>query len=151
MISETGYLRIVKAGAWYDVISTGLLTTPWTFSFMLSTLAQIHAALGLPGAIPTYQPLFGVFGNLLGSVVLVWALLRIRSPEVRFGRYDAACRWLYTVWMTFALLSGFSPILSLYIIPEIALGVGQTLPLRSSETTPSAAPQIATGAQAASA
>ena len=99
MISEQGYLRIVKAGAWYDVISTGLVTTPWTLSFMLATLTQINAALGLPGTIPAYEPTFGIFGNLLGSIVLVWAILRLRSPEVRFGRYDAACRALYTVWM----------------------------------------------------
>lgn len=137
MISEQGFLRIVKAGAWYDVISTGLLATPWSFSFMLATLAQINAALGLHGDIPTYQPAFGIFGNLLGSIVLVWAILRLRSPEVRFGRYDATCRALYTIWMIYALIHGFSIILLGYIIPEIILGVLQILPVR--ETKPATA------------
>lgn len=139
MVSEDGFLRIVKAAAWYDVLSTGLLTTPWTFSFMLGMLAQINAALGLPGAIPVYQPIFGIFGNLLGSIVMVWAILRLRSPEVRFGRYDAACRALYTIWMTYALLEGFSVILLGYIIPEIVFGVAQMLPVREAKTAPAAA------------
>lgn len=133
MVSEQNFLRIVKAGAWYDVISTGLVATPWTFHFMLSVLAQINTALGLPGAIPVYEPTFGIFGNLLGSIVMVWAILRLRSPEVRFGRYDAACRALYTVWMVYALAQGFSPILLGYIIPEIILGVAQVLPVRETE------------------
>ena len=138
MISELGFLRVVKAGAWYDVISTGLLATPWTFNFMLTTLAQINAALGLGGAIPVYQPIFGIFGNLLGSIVLVWAILRLRSPEVRFGRYDAACRALYTIWMVYALTQGFSIILLGYIIPEIILGVAQILPVRETQGAPAA-------------
>lgn len=138
MISEQNFLRIVKAGAWYDVISTGLLATPWTFNFMLTTLAQINAALGLTGAIPAYQPIFAIFGNLLGSIVLVWAILRLRSPEVRFGRYDAACRALYTIWMVYALTQGFSIILLGYIIPEIILGVAQILPVRETQGAPAA-------------
>lgn len=136
MISELGFLRIVKAGAWYDLISTGLLATPWTLDFMLTELAQINAAFGLSGSIPVYEPTFGIFGNLLGSIVLVWAALRLRSPEVRFGRYDAVCRALYTVWMVYALARGFSSILLGYIVAEIILGVGQSLPVRSARAGP---------------
>ena len=130
MVSQLGFQRIVRAGAWYDVISTAPLATPWTFSLTLSALAQLHAALGLPGAIPVYQPGLSLFGNLLGSLALVWAVLRLRSPEVRFGRHDAVCRALYTVWMIYALMHGFSPLLLAYLIPEIVLGVGQALPVR---------------------
>ncbi|QLP97211.1 MAG: hypothetical protein HZY79_07165 [Rhodoblastus sp.] len=105
---------------------------------MLNVLGQINAALGSPGAIPVYEPTFGIFGNLLGSIVMVWAILRLRSPEVRFGRYDAACRALYTVWMGYALAQGFSPILIGYILPEIVLCAAQALPVREEAPAQSA-------------
>lgn len=130
MISEKSYLRVVRIAAWYDIISTGPLMTPWSFSFLVGVMHAVNDALGLGGQLPVYQPTLGIFGNLLGSVVLVWALMRISAPEIRFGRYDAACRGLYSVWMIYALTQGVSPLLLAYLVPELILGVAQVLPIR---------------------
>jgi hypothetical protein len=132
-LSPAGYRRAVQAGAWYDLLTVAPLVSPWSFALLLSVMSAIHEALGLPGALPAYDPTVSVFANLLGSLALMWAILRLRSPEARFGRYDAACRVLYSAWMLHALLNGFSPVLLVYLVCEIALGVLQAAPVRDAQ------------------
>jgi hypothetical protein len=133
MVSAKTYGRFVRAGAVYDIVSTTPLLAPWTQKLLLDLMAALNASLGLAGRVPAYDPLLAVFGNLLASIVLMWAILRLRSPEIRFGRYDAVCRVLYAIWMGVALLGGFSSLLYLYLIPEIALGLAQALPVRNED------------------
>jgi hypothetical protein len=71
-----------------------------------------------------------LFACLLGSVVLVWALLRISDPQQRFGRFDGVARLLFSTWMAWALALTGSPLLWLFIVPEVAFGVAQWLPVR---------------------
>jgi len=127
---ESTYRKIVAASGWYDLVVTAPLATPWTLSWFLATLAELHAVLGLAGDVPTYSLSLGLFANLLGSLVLVWSVLRVRSPELRFGRYDAVARLLFSAWMAYAALNGFSPVVLAFLIPEITWGIVQSLPVR---------------------
>lgn len=133
-LSAAGYRRVVRAAAWYDLLTVAPLVSPWSFALLLSVMSAIHEAFGLPGALPAFDPTVTVFANLLGSLALMWAILRLRSPEMRFGRYDAVCRVLYSAWMLHALLNGFSPVLVVYLVCEIALGALQAMPVRDVET-----------------
>jgi hypothetical protein len=72
-----------------------------------------------------------LFACLLGSVVLVWSVLRLRDPQLRFGRYDGVARLLFTTWMVWTFTATGSPLLWLFIIPEFAWGVAQWLPVSS--------------------
>lgn len=47
-----------------------------------------------------------LLANLMGSIVCVWSLLRIRDPQPAFGRYDALGRFLFATWMAYALAQG---------------------------------------------
>lgn len=130
MISETSYRRIVSAGGWYDIVVTAPLATPWTFAAFLGFFASAQAALGAPGETPPYSAGLALFANLMGTVVLIWSVLRIRSPERRFGRYDAVGRGLFAIWMLYAVLHGANALAAVFLVPEIAFGLAQALPVR---------------------
>lgn len=131
MFSLTAFRRLVRASAIYDVLMTGAFATPWTLLLLREQLSDINVKLG--GApLPEFAPFHLLIGCLLGSVVLVWSVLRIVDPQPRFGRYDAAARYLFSLWMGWALLVTGEPLLWLFIVPELAWGVAQSLPLRAS-------------------
>lgn len=80
-------------------------------------------------ALPLFEPFHLLIGSLLGSVVLVWSVLRMLDPQPRLGRFDAAARYLFSLWMAWALVVTGQPVLWLFLAPELAWGVVQSLPL----------------------
>jgi hypothetical protein len=88
--------------------------------------------LDLPGELPAFEPMHMLMANLLGSIVCVWAVLRIRDPQQIYGRYDAVGRFLFSAWQLYALLHGASSLLVVFLIFELAWGVVQVLPVRQS-------------------
>ena len=131
MLSLATFRRLVRASAIYDVLMTGAFVTPWTLPLLREQLSDINIKLG--GApLPAFAPFHLLIGCLLGSVVLVCSLRCIVDPQPRFGRYDAAARYLFSLWMGWALLVTGEPLLWLFIVPELARGVAQSLPLRAS-------------------
>jgi hypothetical protein len=71
-----------------------------------------------------------LMANLLGSIVCVWSVLRIRDPQQAFGRYDAAGRFLFATWQVYALTHGASSLLAIFLFFELAWGVAQLLSVR---------------------
>ena len=121
--------RIVRASAIYDLLLTAPFATPWTFALVHGHLQALNTALG--GApLPPFAPLHVLFACLMGSLVLVWAVLRIGDPQPRLGRYDGAGRALFTLWMAWALAAADMPVLWLFIVPEALWALAQWLPLR---------------------
>ena len=132
MLSVVAFRRLVRASALYDVVMTAAFVTPWTFLLMREHLSAIN--LGLGGApLPVFEPLHLLISSMMGSVVMVWSVLRMLDPQPRFGRYDAAARYLFSTWMAWALLVTGQPLLWLFLVPELAWGLAQSLPLRRSE------------------
>ena len=131
MLSLATFRRLVRASAIYDVLMTGAFATPWTLLLLRDQLSGINVQLG-GSPLPAFAPFHLLIGCLLGSVVLVWSVLRIADPQPRFGRYDAAARYLFSLWMGWALLVTNQPVLWLFIVPELAWGLAQSLPLRVS-------------------
>ncbi|AVR97670.1 hypothetical protein [Pseudoduganella armeniaca] len=128
-MDPTTFRRIVRASAIYDLVVTAPFATPWTFALAYGHLQALNGVLG--GApLPPFAPLHVLFACLMGSLVLVWAVLRIRDPQPRFGRYDGAARFLFATWMAWALALSDTPLLWLFIVPEATWGVIQWLPMR---------------------
>ncbi len=121
---------VVRASAIYDVLATAPFATPWTFAWNWHQLSDINVLLGGNALSP-----FGVYPTLIaclmGSLVLVWSVLRISTPEVRLGRFDGAARFLFSTWMAWALWLTHQPLLWLFLIPEFAWGVVQWWPIRA--------------------
>ena len=127
-ISPVTYRRIVRASAIYDVLATAPFATPWTFAWDWKQLSALNAQLGGAPMAPL-TPFPVLFAALLGSLVLVWSVLRIATPEIRLGRYDGAARFLFSGWMAWALAVTGAPLLWLFLVPEFAWGVVQWWPI----------------------
>ncbi|WP_030412709.1 hypothetical protein [Streptomyces sp. NRRL S-1448] len=121
------YLRVVRASAWYDLVVTAGFATPWTYALVHGALSSWGGALGL-GAMPTREPLQTLYANLMGSVVVVWALLRVVRPLPVHGLFDAAARTLFASWQAYALAHGAPRVLWPFFVVEVAFGVVQLVP-----------------------
>lgn len=130
MLAPATFRKIVFGSALYDLLVTAPFATPWSFAFAHAQLDAINQALG--GApLPAFAPFHVLFACLLGSVVLVWSALRLSDPQARYGRFDGVARLLFGTWMSWALAVTGEPVLWLFVIPELAWGVAQWLPLRA--------------------
>ena len=134
MWSTAQYRRVVRASAWYDLIVMAGFVTPWSFLVLHAALLGLATTLNLPGSFPLFAPAHLMIANLLGSIVCVWAVLRIRDPQQAFGRYDAAGRILFATWQAYALSQGTSMIVGVFLFFELAWGVAQLLPVREVST-----------------
>ncbi|MRV76515.1 hypothetical protein GJ700_32870 [Duganella sp. FT92W] len=127
------FRRIVRASAIYDLVVTMPFATPWTFAAAHALLSEINARLG--GApLPAFEPFHILMACLMGSVVMVWSVLRIRDPQPLYGRYDAVARLLFATWMGWTWLQTGAPLLWLFLVPEAAWCVVQALPVRAAGT-----------------
>lgn len=129
MLSETAFRRVVRASALYDLVITWPFATPWTFVMVMGFFGQLHLALGLPGAVPVFEPTHLLAGNLMGSVVVVWSLARLHLGLPILGRYDAVARALFATWQIYAVATGASPLLLVLTVFEVGFGIAQALPL----------------------
>jgi hypothetical protein len=134
MIGTASYLRIVRASAWYDLASTIGFATPWTFALVLAGMNGLAALLGIDARFPPFASVHLLMANLLGSLVVVWAVLRLRDPQVRYGRYDAASRCLFATWQLYALMHGGHPLIWGFFVMEVAFGLAQVLPVKDRRT-----------------
>lgn len=77
IMRSSPYRRLIQTSAWYDLVGTT--------GFASVDVRGIHAALtgisrGLLESFPTFEPAHMLMANLLGSIVTVRAVLRIRDP-----------------------------------------------------------------------
>ncbi len=126
------YLRLVRASALYDLLLTTGFATPWTLAWLLPQLSALNQALG-GQAFPAFGPLQALFCHLMGSLVTVWSLLRLWRPQIHLGRFDAAARALFSLWMAHAWWQTQAPLLLLFLGPELLWGLAQAWPLRPAQ------------------
>jgi hypothetical protein len=130
MWTSTQYRHLVRGSAWYDLIVTAAFVTPWSFAVLHGFLTGVSQALSLPGELPPFEPAHMLMANLLGSIVCVWAVLRIRDPQPVYGRYDAVARFLFSAWQAYAVAHGASSLLVIFLVFELAWGIAQVFPVR---------------------
>lgn len=128
LLSPAANRRIVKASAIYDLAVTAGFATPWTFALAHGHLSSLNLLLG-GAALPDFSPFHLLFACLMGSIVLVWSVLRIQEPSRRLGRFDGTGRFLFSLWMAWCLAVTGAPVLWLFVLPEFAWGVAQWWPV----------------------
>ncbi|MFD8694301.1 hypothetical protein [Kitasatospora purpeofusca] len=132
--TRPAYLRLVRASAWYDLAVTAGFATPWTYTLVHRTLSSLGDSLGW-GVLPAPDPWQTLYANLMGSVVTVWATLRIVRPLPLHGLLDAGARVLFSSWMAYALAHGAPRILWPFLTLEITWGIAQLAPWRHTAHT----------------
>lgn len=130
MINSRMNLKIVRASAWYDLVVTSALMTPWTAAMLLALLASLSAQLGLDRGFAALDATQMMLANLLGSVVVVWSLWRVCHPSQHSGHYDVMARVLFAVWQVYAVSQGASYLILVFTAMEIVFGIAQLLPVR---------------------
>ncbi|HEY1094281.1 MAG TPA: hypothetical protein VGE61_06240 [Glycomyces sp.] len=118
------YRRLVRSSAVYDLVVTVGFATPWTFALLHAALDAASGALGLRG-FPDLDLMQVLYANLMGSVVVVWSLLRLVRPQVIQGLFDGIARVLFASAMAYALAHGGPEILWGFLAVEAAWGVAQ--------------------------
>ncbi|PND38023.1 hypothetical protein C1O66_11150 [Paucibacter aquatile] len=126
------YLHLVRASGLYDLLLTVGFATPWTLAWLLPQLSALNQALG-GQAFPAFEPLHALFCQLMGSLVTVWSLLRLWRPQIHLGRFDAAARALFSLWMALAWWQTQAPLLLVFLLPEMLWGLSQAWPIRSAD------------------
>ena len=129
MISVNRNLQIVRVSAVYDLVVTAGFVTPWTASLVFNGFAALSGALALDRAVPTLDITAMLFANLLGSLVVVWSIWRLKQPSRSIGLYDAWARILFTVWQLFAVAHGASFLILGFTFFEAAFAIAQLLPV----------------------
>ena len=138
------YLRLVRASAGYDLVVTGGFVTPWTYALVHDLLGSLADAFGLKG-LPPADPIQTLYANLMGSVVVVWALLRIRRPLAVHGWWDGIARVLFACWQAYALAQGATPLLWLFLVVEAGFAVAQLAPRRGTRSPDQTVPDSLSG------
>jgi hypothetical protein len=118
------YRRVVQASALYDILVTAPLATPWSLPFVHGLMSRLNVQLG-GTPLPEFAPFHMFIAGLLGSIVVVWSLLRLRAPSLLLGRHDGAARFLFSGWMAWTLAQTGAPLLWLLLVPEFLWGVAQ--------------------------
>ncbi|MGX4640604.1 hypothetical protein [Massilia sp. SYSU DXS3249] len=122
------YRHVVRASALYDVLFTAALATPWSQALAHGLMSGLNQQLG-GSPLPPFGTFHVFIAGLLGSVVVVWSVLRIRRPSLVLGRYDGMARLLFSAWMAWTLAQGGAPVLWLLLVPETSWGVVQWWPV----------------------
>ena len=124
------YRKLVRASGWYDLLVTLAFVTPWSFIALHGLLQAVALRFNLPGELPVFEPAHLLMANLMGSIVCVWSVLRIRDPQQAFGRYDAVGRILFATWQIYAISHGATTLLWGIVFFELAWCIAQLLPVR---------------------
>jgi hypothetical protein len=120
-------LRVVRASAWYDLVVTAGFATPWTYVLLHRALSSLGDALRL-GVLPPVDPVQTLYANLLGSVVVVWALVRIVKPLPVHAVFDGVARALFATWQAYAITHGAPALVWMFFVVEVGFCIAQLLP-----------------------
>ena len=134
MISVNKNLQIVRVSAVYDLVVTAGFVTPWTASMVFNGFAALSGALALDRGVPTLDITAMLFANLLGSLMVIWSVWRLKQPSRSIGLYDALARILFAVWQIFAVVHGASFLILGFTFFEVAFAIAQILPVNSPRT-----------------
>lgn len=127
-MNPTAPFRLVRASALYDLLVAAPFATPWSAPVALAGLAALHAALRAPGAtVPPMAPTHLLFIAFFGTVVTMWALLRLLRPRVEHALTDGLGRLAFSAWQAWALGQGASGLLAGFLVVELGFGVAQLL------------------------
>lgn len=130
-ISRETNRKIVRVSGVYDLIVTAPFATPWTLLMVHNVMVHLHTQLGMAGGLPQLTGMGLLFGNLMGSVVVIWSLVRVLDPTRRLGHFDALARVLFAVWQVHAVMQGLSTLILLFTAFELLFFVLQVLPVKS--------------------
>ncbi|KFL26411.1 hypothetical protein JP74_13650 [Devosia sp. 17-2-E-8] len=117
--------RAVKTSAIYDLVTCLPLALPGIAGVYLSVLNALNGAMSLGGSVGELSPLAMMFINFLGSLISIWAVLRLINPSWANGLADVAVRTLFSIAMLNAILNGVPGLVGVLWVCELGLLLAQ--------------------------
>jgi hypothetical protein len=119
MFSDGMNRKVFVTSSWYDLAMSAPFALPITQVFVWGqVLSPVSVLLGF-GELEPLDPHAGMFANFYGSIVMIWAVLRLYSGDVRLAIVDGIGRVLFAIAMVNALLHGATQLLWIFLVPEI--------------------------------
>lgn len=133
-------VRVVRASAIYDVVVTAAFALPFTAPLAFAGVAGVTSLWRLHGTVPDPGDEFALmFANLMGSLVVVWAVFRLLAPTALAGYADVAARVFFSVGMVAALMRGAMHVVVGLLALEITWAVVQLAVLLRARRRPAVA------------
>jgi hypothetical protein len=111
--------KVFRLSAWYDLAVSAPFALPVTLTLVWDfALTPANAAMGFP-ALSALTAHGFLFANFFGSVVTIWAVVRLYLDDIRLAAFDGVGRLLFSIAMVNALLSGASPLIWGVLVIEL--------------------------------
>lgn len=118
---NTQLARAVKTSAIYDLVTCLPLALPGIAGLYLTILDGLNGAIGLSGHVGELSPLAMMFINFLGSLISIWAVLRLINPSWANGLTDVVVRTFFSIAMLNAIFNGVPGLIGVLWVCELAL------------------------------
>ncbi|ROV58964.1 hypothetical protein EGH82_15900 [Vibrio ponticus] len=120
------YRNIIRASGIYDIIMMLPFAIPGVSGVVIDLIYQAHYGFELAGTVPSFSPFHLMFVNLMASISIVWAVIRVANPIALYAWYDTATRVVIALLMLVYLFGyGVTPMIWLFVVAEIAWAVLQ--------------------------
>jgi len=113
--------RAVKTSAIYDLVTCLPLALPGVAGIYLNILDTLNSAVGLGGTVGELSPLAMMFINFLGSLISIWAVLRLINPSWANGLTDVVVRTFFSIAMLNAIFNGVPGLVAVLWACELVL------------------------------
>jgi hypothetical protein len=120
-VLNTQLARAVKTSAIYDLATCLPLALPGVAGVYLTILDALNGAVGLGGHVGDLSPLAMMFINFLGSLISIWAVLRLINPSWANGLTDVVVRAFFSIAMLNAIFNGVPGLIGVLWVCELAL------------------------------
>lgn len=117
--------RAVKTSAIYDLVTCLPLALPGIAGVYLGVLDGLNGAVGLGGHVGELSPLAMMFINFMGSLISIWAVLRLINPSWANGLTDIVVRAFFSIAMLNAIFMGVPGLIIVLWVCEMALLLAQ--------------------------
>lgn len=113
--------RIFKGVAGFDLAVTLPFALPFIAEALIVGIYLLDGLMGFgtPGLYFETGPFGMMFVHIMGVLGVVWAIARLRTPTAELARVDAIARLVVAVLIIYAIASGATPILWLFVATEI--------------------------------
>jgi len=120
------YRSIIKASGIYDILILLPFAIPGVVELVFTLINKIHDDLALTGSIPEFSPYHFMFVNIMATISIVWAVIRVRNPSTLYACYDTVARLLIAVIMLIYLIYyDVTQIIWLFFVAEISWAILQ--------------------------
>jgi len=120
------YRSIIKASGIYDILILLPFAIPGVVELVFTLINKLHNDLTLTGSMPEFSPYHFMFVNIMATISIVWAVIRVRNPSTLYACYDTVARlFIASTMLVYLLYYDVTQIIWLFFAAEISWAILQ--------------------------